>query len=90
MATLMVVEGEKLQSSPLRNREVRDGGLDAREEFGSVVMGREEVEGQVLGAHQMLKHGEHCGHGAVEVVGVEDYGYVNGDGGRRVAVLAVV
>ena len=51
--------------------EVREGGLDAREEFRSIVMGGEEVEGQVLRARRMLKHGEHRGHGVAKVVGVE-------------------
>ena len=37
----------------------------------------------------MLKHGEHRGHGAAEVVGVEGHGYVNGGGGKGVAVLIV-
>ena len=37
----------------------------------------------------MLKHGEHRGHGAAEVVDVEGYGYVNGDRGRRAVVLIV-
>ena len=69
--------------------EVREGGLDVGEEFGSVVMGREEVEGQVLETCRMLKHGEHHGHGATEVVGVKGHGYVNGGGGRGTAVLAV-
>ncbi|KAG5080926.1 hypothetical protein JHK86_004991 [Glycine max] len=69
--------------------EVKEGGLNVGEEFGSVVMGEEEVQGQVLGARRMLNHGEHRGHGATEVVGVEGHGYVNGGGGRGVAVFAV-
>ena len=36
-----------------------------------------------------MKHGEHRGHGAAEVVGVEGHGYVNGGEGRGAAVLAV-
>ena len=51
-------------------------------------MDREEVEGQVLRARRMLKRGEHRGHGAVEVVGVEGHDYVNGGRGRGAAVLA--
>jgi len=52
-------------------------------------MDREEVEGQVLRARRMLKRGEHRGHGAVEVVGVEGHDYVNGGGGRGATVLAI-
>ena len=36
-----------------------------------------------------MKHGEHRGHGAAEVVGVKGHDYVNGGGGRGAAVLAV-
>ena len=37
----------------------------------------------------IICYGEHRGHGATEVVGVEGHGYVNGGGGRGVAVFAV-
>ena len=69
--------------------EVREGGSDAGEEFGSVVMGGEEVEGQVLRARGMLQNGEDRGHGAAEVVGVEGHGDVDGVGWGGAALLAV-
>ncbi|KAI3439455.1 BSD domain-containing protein [Psidium guajava] len=56
--------------------EVGEGGPDAREDL-RLEPRPQEVELEVLRAHGVLEDGEHRGHGAPEVVGVEGHGHVD-------------
>lgn len=52
---------------------VREGNLDARNNLRHV-LGREEVEGQVLGASGVLQNGQDGSHGTPKIIGVEGHG----------------
>ena len=56
--------------------QVRERGAHRRREVG-VHPGREEVERHALRARRVLQDGQHAGHGAPEVVGVQRHGHVH-------------